>query len=525
MLDPTNILFGLSYLNNTFLDYTNGETRTLSSFLTYKDIPIPSGVTKLWPYSNANTTKCFRSIAFFDTNNNYISGLSGTLSLFQVGVAIPTNAAYLSVCFSSPVDLYYLSIEQGNPDYLKESIFVNYQNLKNAPAIPTKTSELQNDSGFITGDGVAAVIVNKTDIIDEEKRINNRFINPTTGEISTNSAFFSFQLLPIPKDVTRLWPYASQITTNCFRSLIFLDESQTFISGISGTLSYSNLGCFVPTNAKFVNVCFSNNSDSYYLSIEQGNPVYKSLQSDILINFTQINEIPKEFPRIRLYPKTKLPCISLQFDDCYYEGDTVVVEYMKSIGCVCDFAFIANITYLTQKIEYLDWNKCGFGIQNHSVDEKIFNESNYTYETALNTILTARTRLENAGFVVNGFVCPSSSIAESFKPILAIHGSYAFTTMTADPSANGRTSDRCDLHRYSMQNHTLTEILNFIDSAITNDQIITLYGHTADFGTTYSDLWDLTKVKSIVEYIISKRDKGLIYFNNTDNCIKKYFDL
>ena len=541
-VDRTDLLFGLEYTDGVFINPSTGETQNLASFFSYFEIPIPSGLTTLWPYcSYPTTTNCARSIIFLDSNKNYISGISGNTDYYQNGVTIPANAAYFSVCFAKPTlttfpDSYYLATEQGAPvyKYLSNDVYVRYQNIINAPTIPTKTSDLQNDSGFVTADGVATVTTENTNIIDETKRINNRFLTPSTGELSTNSSFFTFQYLPIPSGVSKLWPYCSYpTTTNCARSVAFYDSAQQYISGVSGTLSYYQNGINVPQNAAFVSVCYAKPTqttypDSYYLATEQGAPVHKTLQTDIKVDYNSLINVPETRPRIRLYPKTKLPCISLQFDDCNLSGDQTVVEYMDSVGCVCDFAFMAAAAYFgenSRASQYLAWNKRGYGIQNHSINGNIFNETNYNYSTALAAIMTARTRLENAGMVVNGFVCPSSEIADSFRPILALQGAYAFTTSTSSPTANPRTADPCDLHRYSMQSHTLAEIKTFIDDCIANDQIITLYGHTADFGTTYSDVWNLAKVQSIVEYIIQKRDAGLVYFNNTDNCVKNYFGL
>ena len=139
--------------------------------------------------------------------------------------------------------------------------------------------------------------------------------------------------------------------------------------------------------------------------------------------------------------------------------------------------------------------------------------------------MEAKNNLEKRGYVVNGFVAPSSAMEESFKPILRLSQGFAFTTATSSPTANGRNADRCDLHRYSMQSFTLAQIKSFIDDCIANDQIIALYGHTADFGSTYNDLWDLDKVKAILEYVIEKRDAGLLFFGSTTECVKYYFDV
>ena len=140
--------------------------------------------------------------------------------------------------------------------------------------------------------------------------------------------------------------------------------------------------------------------------------------------------------------------------------------------------------------------------------------------------MTARQRIEKAGMVCNGFVAPSSSMASDFMPILGISHCYAFTTATSSTTANGRNADMSDLHRYPMQSNTLSQIEDFIDGCIEDDQIITLYGHAADLvdGGTDSQ-WSIAKIRALIEYCIAKEQAGELYFRGTDECVKYFFDL
>jgi hypothetical protein len=229
---------------------------------------------------------------------------------------------------------------------------------------------------------------------------------------------------------------------------------------------------------------------------------------------------------VRLYPQTKLPCVSFQFDDCP-NSDSDVVTLFNSYGLTCAFAFIASEENIVSKAErYRFYQQKGFQIMNHSVDGTIFNTTNYTYATAQTAIVTALTRIEKAGIICNGFVSPSSSMATEFLPILKANHAYAFTSATSSAEANGRSQDTCQLHRFNMQATPLADIKTYIDNCITNDQIMTFYGHAANLGTTYgSEVWSLEKIAAIIEYCIDKRNVGLLYVGGTDDCVKYFFDL
>lgn len=279
----------------------------------------------------------------------------------------------------------------------------------------------------------------------------------------------------------------------------------------------------VPENAAFARFC---NRRTIVAS-----PYFKMLQDyDNLQTLTdKLNALAApEFsrPLVRLYPQTKLPVCSFQFDDIPAK-DSQIVSLFESYKLTCAFAFIASTNNIaTRGPIYKEYQQRGFQIMNHSVDGKIFNLQNYSYQTALEAIFTALKRIQDAGMVCNGFVAPSSSMEPSFMPILKLAQAYAFTSATTSSTANGRNQNTCDLHRYSLESHTLAEAKQFIDDCIANDQIITFYGHAADLideGDT--SVWSLAKIAAIVEYCIEKRDAGLLYLGGTDDCVKYYFGL
>jgi hypothetical protein len=243
-------------------------------------------------------------------------------------------------------------------------------------------------------------------------------------------------------------------------------------------------------------------------------------------------------PIVRLYPKVKLPCISFQFDDIVPE-DSQIINLFDRYKAKCNFAFIANIEKIHQYASfYKELQNRGYGICSHSVDSKIFNTTNYpSYTDAIRALANSKNVLEREGFVINGFVAPSSQFytdlkddeSQRLKFLSSVEKSYAYAfTGWGDTYNLGRQSNPCRLSRYSIESHTTEEIKTWIDGYMDADKIITLYAHSYNLGTineTCNEMFDIAKVESILQYIINKQKLGLLYFDNTDNCVKYFFDL
>lgn len=306
-------------------------------------------------------------------------------------------------------------------------------------------------------------------------------------------------------------------------AVCFYNSNKQYINAYWQSLTSTPTEYVVPENAAFVRFCNRRTviASPYFkpiLAYDDLTTLTEKVNALVLPEFTR--------PLVRLYPQTKLPVCSFQFDDIPAK-DSELVELFESYKLTCAFAFIASTSNITNRGPvYKEYQQRGFQIMNHSVDGKIFNLTNYSYASALETIMTALNRIQDAGMVCNGFVSPSSEMEPSFMPILKMSHAYAFTSTTSSPTANGRTQDTCNLHRYSLQSHTLTQIQQFIDDCIANDQIITFYEHASDLvegGDT--SVFSIARIAAVIEYCIAKRNAGLLYVGGTDDCVKYFFDL
>lgn len=298
--------------------------------------------------------------------------------------------------------------------------------------------------------------------------------------------------------------------------------TETVSVKITGSGAYANAYCIVDIDLSLVPQNISPTFNALTATPEyifSKNCYYKI--TDTPTPPTVTTYVPKT---IRLFPNTKLPVISFQFDDIP-TNDEQVVSLFDEYGLTCGFAFIASDGNMASKAaKYYEWQKRGYQILNHSINGTIFNTTNYTYETALATVMQAKNTLEKYGFVVNGWVSPSSQMADEFMPIIKLAHAYAATKN--DVYINGRQSNPCSLTRYSIESNTIANIKAQIDSYISNDKALTFYGHAASFGMEYSgEVWNIDKIRSIIEYCIEKRNAGLCYLGGCDDAMKYYFDL
>jgi len=236
-----------------------------------------------------------------------------------------------------------------------------------------------------------------------------------------------------------------------------------------------------------------------------------------------------------LFPKAELGAVCIRFADSP-EQDNQVVELFDEYHAKCGFSVVASTQILSDRgAKYAEWNKRGYSINNHSLDF----DRNFTYQyfasynACKEVILLAKKRLEDCGMKVYSVACPAGELATDFKPIMEIAGAYAFTTRRVNPLAS-RTDNPCDLDSYGMHNHCLQDVKDMIDSAVSGNKFLCLYSHAGDFGTTYSgtyngqswsEEWNINKAEQILQYVLSKKNNGDIYFDSPDNVIKYFFNL
>ncbi len=355
-------------------------------------------------------------------------------------------------------------------------------------------------------------------IVDSDFSLSG-FIDKSSGQLTGHATYTATGFFPCAPGQQ----FLTNTRQNSNAAICFYDADKVYHNQYYQNESSGVAVFTVPDGAYYMRLSCAGGIENRYANLQ--NYSYLGLIS-LTDQIKDINEYGKPaYSPIKLYPKTKLPCVSFQFDDIPAK-DSQIVALFETYKLTCAFAFIASESNILEHgPRYVGYQRKGFQIMNHSINGTIYDTTNYTYQTAMAAIQTALYRIQGAGMVCNGFVAPSSSMAAEFMPILKLFHAYAFTSGTSSPTANGRNQDPCDLHRYSMQSHTLAEIEEYIDDSITNDQIMTFYGHAADLVDGDTSVFSLNKIAAIIEYCIAKRNAGQLYVGGTDDCVKYYFGL
>lgn len=231
---------------------------------------------------------------------------------------------------------------------------------------------------------------------------------------------------------------------------------------------------------------------------------------------------------VRQFPNADLPVISFVFDDIV-ANDAQIVDLFDEYGITCGFAFIGSEAKISaNKDKYLAWQRRGFSILNHSIDGSSINTTNCpTINDAYAKVATAKSNLEKAGFVVNGWVSPNSTFEESYIDVLKNLQAYAYI----GSSANSRSTNPCMLSRLSLQTTLLSDLLDTnpnnqssIAFYVATNRQLTFYGHAADLGNTYSgEVFNIAKIRQVIEHCISLRDTGKLAILNPDDMCRYFF--
>lgn len=504
------------FIAGGFISINSGNVSTSSTSYQYTDfIPVISGqVYKIVGGASGNGGCCFYD-KYKVYHNDYRQGTNPTFT-------IPANCYYmrlsalLSVANPSATlqDDTYKSNKELEDEIKKDNGLINPA-LNNVFITEGSAETLDDAYHTTTRRRMYDAIKNiKLYGLDETKKHTLYVL----WDLRSEDNLFSFRISEYNESRGN-WVVALELSGEQVATINAPLGTETVNVKVNGKGVYANAYCIVDIDLSLVPKGTSRTFNALTATPEyifSKNCYYKESDTPTIETY-----VPKT---IRLYPNTKLPVISFQFDDIP-TNDEQVVSLFDEYGLTCGFAFIARDGNMESKAaKYYEWQKRGYQILNHSINGTIFNTTNYTYETALATVMQAKNTLEKYGFVVNGWVSPSSAMADEFMPIIKLTHAYAATKN--DEYINGRQSNPCSLTRYPIESNTIANIKAQIDSYISNDKALTFYGHAASFGTEYSgEVWNIDKIRSIIEYCIEKRNAGLCYLGGCDDAMKYYFDL
>ena len=490
-----------------FVNWGSGEL-SFGGYITSDFISVREGFTIETKLLQASSTVAHISVYSQKNESSYIQNKSiqGEISESSYKYIVDKGVEYVRISANTE------SIEKGIIIIHSEPAFIDKKNV---------SENLYDTSDKIATIGSLNTII-QGDIYGQEiLTVEGSFIYKTTGALNSHPDFRCSDFIKINKGGRKIIARFDADNNACVG---FYDSSRVYLNQF---LQQSAKDGFIehpiPDGAAFVR--FSNRMNSI------SNPSYKIADTEyddlksLSYRMSKVEEFEDTLAPLRLYPQTKLPCLSFQFDDIP-DKDSVIYDLFISKGLTCAFAFIGSEQNIKTKGElYRNYQRKGFAIMNHSVDGKVFDKTNYNSDTARAAIVTSKNNIERIGMICNGFVSPSSSMDPEFMPIIKANHCYAFTSSTRIPTSNGREQDRCDLHRYSIESNDIQTIKTYIDNCISNDQIVTLYGHAANIKEGDTTIFSLAKIGEIIDYCIAKRDRNELFLGNTDDCVKYYFDL
>lgn len=373
------------------------------------------------------------------------------------------------------------------------------------------------------------------------------YIDASNGSGRTLAQFFSYIDIDVSEYIgKKLYPYTSHKGTNVHhssRSVVFYDESGTFISGTGVSSNNPINGIEVPEKSKTVSVCFNYDSDDnqpikpqvYYLSINRENKNKLMLKKDVLIDYEQIQNkpiIPTKMSELENdividnvndVQTIRKPTISFIFDDGL-PSTSDLVSLFDSYGWKCGFAILANSNLPNIKDNFLSYQSKGYEILSHSTDGVAMQDDSLTIDDVETKMKKSKEILINNGFNITGWVTPSTWLNNKYFDNLCKYYEYGFGHLDTNQVVSHHVfygNDIRQLERWSLQSKTLEQTKAEIDSTINECGYLCFYAHA--YPSTANDNFTIENMKIIMDYIKKYIDNGKVQVLTPRCAINDYY--
>lgn len=417
-----------------------------------------------------------------------------------------------------------------------------------AGAVGEITNSLKED---LTELGNKILYEEYADLLHGKEPKENWYIDSSNGTGRTLAQFFSYIDIDVSEYIgKKLYPYTSHKGTNVYhssRSVVFYDESGTFISGTGISSGNPINGIEVPEKSKTVSVCFNYDSDDnqpikpqvYYLAINRENKNKLMLKKDVLIDYEQIQNkpiIPTKMSELENdividnvndnvndVQTIRKPTISFIFDDGL-PSTSDLVSLFDSYGWKCGFAILANSNLPNIKDNFLSYQSKGYEILSHSTDGVAMQDDSLTIDDVETKMKKSKEILINNGFNITGWVTPSTWLNNKYFDNLCKYYKYGFGHLDTNQVVNHHVfwgNDIRQLERWSLQSKTLEQTKTEIDSTINECGYLCFYAHA--YPSTVNDNFTIENMKIIMDYIKKYIDNGKVQVLTPRCAINDYY--
>lgn len=414
------------------------------------------------------------------------------------------------------------------------------QNKTDIASLKTETGSLKEDLVEL---GNKTLHEEYADLLHGKEPKESWYIDASNGTGRTLAQFFSYIDIDVSEYIgKKLYPYTSHKGTNVYhssRSVVFYDESGTFISGTGVSSGNPINGIEVPEKSKTVSVCFNYDSDDnqpikpqvYYLAINRENKNKLMLKKDVLIDYEQIQNKPiiptkmseLENDIVNDVQTIRKPTISFIFDDGL-PSTSDLVSLFDSYGWKCGFAILANSNLPNIKDNFLSYQSKGYEILSHSTDGVAMQDDSLTIDDVETKMKKSKEILINNGFNITGWVTPSTWLNNKYFDNLCKYYEYGFGHLDTNQVVKHHVfwgNDIRQLERWSLQSKTLEQTKTEIDSTINECGYLCFYAHA--YPSTQNDNFTIENMKIIMDYIKKYIDNGKVQVLTPRCAINDYY--
>ena len=513
---------------NTAINQDDGTEMLFDGWIATGYIPISKGEV-LYFSSNGEPTP-YSTGAFYDKDKQRVDSFGNPNANDNIAV---TSDGYARFSFDSKREK--LQIEKGS-----KTAYVPYGEVK----IKADVDNIKEDLAEL---GNKILYEECADLLHGKEPKEKWYIDASNGTGRTLAQFFSYINIDVSEYIgKKLYPYTSHKGTTVYhssRSVVFYDESGTFISGTGISSNNPINGIEVPKKSKTVSVCFNYDSDDnqpikpqvYYLAINKENKNKLMLKNDISIGYEQIQNkpiIPTKMSELENdividsvngVQTIRKPTISFIFDDGL-PSTSDLVSLFDSYGWKCGFAILANSNLSNIKDNFLSYQSKGYEILSHSTDGVAMQDGSLTIDDVETKMKKSKEILINNGFNITGWVTPSTWLNNKYFDNLCKYYEYGFGHLDTNQVVNHHTfwgNDIRQLERWSLQSKTLEQTKAEIDSIINECGYLCFYAHA--YPSTVDDNFTVENMKIIMDYIKKYIDNGKVQVLTPKYAINDYY--